>query len=74
MGIYDIKLRWSLIVIFLLTFKFMLLFSSGDDGANGRTRRSLVPRTTLRVDIVGRLMAGPVYRRSRTRYRKREAL
>ncbi|XP_015761109.1 PREDICTED: sushi, von Willebrand factor type A, EGF and pentraxin domain-containing protein 1-like isoform X1 [Acropora digitifera] len=29
--------------------------SSGDDGADGRTRRSLVPRTTIRVDIFVRM-------------------
>ena len=51
----------------LLTFEFVSLFSSGDDGMNRRTRRSLVPRTTIRVDIVGRLKSAFHYRQSRSR-------
>ena len=53
---------------------FILPFSSDAHGANRRARRSLVPRTTIRLDIVGRLMAGSHYRRSRSYNRKREAL
>lgn len=42
----------------LLTFVFISHFPSDAHGANRRTRESRVPRTTIRLDIVGRLVAG----------------